>query len=438
MGKVVLFILFTLGVIHSVGFAQSARNAEPLRFKTGEDVLILYFRVNKSDIDLTYMNNGAVVEKINRIVTEQNIGYIDSLVITAYASPEASSVYNKRLSERRANAVRDYFIKLFPILGSDLIHAYGHGENWEGLRLLAADDAQLPMQDEVLRIIDSNIAEDERELKLKALQGGAVYRYIFNNFYPRLRLGASLNVMLAETAPEELQSLIDGRAIPLLPAALALLPTTLPPIEIKAVAIEEVIDTCYPLAFRTNMTYDLMGALNIGLELPYGKKKNWSVIADVAYSYWRGSKNRYAFQTLEYGLENRYWFGVKEERRQSKPKWNQPLKGFYVGAYGNYWQRYDAQYVDGYQGDASWSAGLTAGYAVPLSRYFSFDIGIGAGWFSTSEYRHYHQPEFDQQGKPHLMWQQTGTWGGLTLTKFRFALVWMIQTSKSQKRRDNL
>lgn len=393
---------------------------------------IIYFRVDKSYIDPTYMNNEMVLRWISHVVNERNINYIDSLIISAYASPEAPSNYNKRLSERRAKAVRDYLLKQFPLLKPEIVHGYGNGENWDGLRQLVKEDSQLPMQNEVLRIIDSNLPEDERELKLKALQGGTVYRYIYRNYYPRLRLGASLNVMLAETAPEDLRALIYGPSIQ---------PLVFPDYKIPAIVVPVVVPVKekkvrYPFALRTNLLYDAAGALNIGVELPLGREKNWSLIADMAYSYWRSPKNRFALQTLEYGLESRYWFGVNQKRKEHNSNWAQPLKGFYVGAYGSYWQRYDVQFIDGYQGDGSWSAGLTAGYAIPISRSLSFDFGIGAGWFSTSEYRHYHQPEYDEHGKYHLMWQQTGKWGGLSLTKLRFALVWMFQTTKTQKGRD--
>lgn len=385
---------------------------------------IIYFRVDKSYIDPNYMNNAAVLNWIGRLVDQRNIDYIDSLVISAYASPEAPLDYNKRLSQRRANAVRDYLLKQFTSLKPEIVHAYGHGENWHGLRQLAEEDTQLPMRNEVLRIIDSNLPEDERERKLKALQGGAVYRYIYKNYYPRLRLGASLSVMIAEIAPPDLRTTIFGPDVQR--------PAIEPPVLLPVVPLK-IDKYSYPFALRTNMLYDAIGGLNIGVELPFGKKKNWSLIADMAYSFWRGPKNRIAFQTLEYGLESRYWFGVNQERKNRKPIWAKPLKGFYVGAYGSYWQRYDVQMIDGYQGDGSWSAGLVAGYTIPLNRSLSFDLGIGAGWFSTSEYRHYHQPEYNHLGKYHLMWQETGKWGGLSLTKLRFTLVWTIQT-KTQKR----
>lgn len=392
---------------------------------------IIYFRVDKSYIDPTYMNNEKVLHWISRIVNERNIAYIDSLVISAYASPEAPSDYNKRLSERRAKAVRNYLLKQFPLLKSEIVHAHGNGENWKGLRQLVKEDTQLPMQEEVLRIIDSNLPEDARELKLKALQGGAIYRYIYRNYYPRLRLGASLNVMLSETAPEDLRALIFGPGI-----QPPVIPILLPTIPLPVIPLRKEKER-YPLALRTNLLYDAIGALNIGVELPLGKEKNWSLIADMAYSYWHSSNNRFALQTLEYGLESRYWFGVNQARKARNSNWAQPLKGFYLGAYGSYWQRYDVQFIDGYQGDDSWSAGLTAGYAIPIGRSLSFDLGIGAGWFSTSEYRHYHKPEYDEHGKHHLMWQQTGIWGGLSLTKLRLSLVWMFQTTKKQKGGDS-
>lgn len=385
---------------------------------------VIYFRVDKSIIDPAYMNNAAVLKRMGSIVANRNIAYIDSLIISAYASPEAPSEYNKRLSERRANAVRDYFVKEFVLLNPDIIRARGCGENWEGLRRLVVEDSQLPMRDKVLDIIDSNLPEDERELRLKALQGGDVYRYIYKNLYPRLRLGATFNVILVEAVPENLRALVPA---PVIVNRI----DPLPPIPIRPIVPVETKK--YPFAIRTNLLYDAIGALNIGVELPFGKKKNWSAIASIAYSYWHSAKNLYALQTLEYGLESRYWFGVSQKRKDRNPAWEQPLKGFYVGVYGGYWQRYDVQSVDGYQGDGSWSAGLTAGYVMPINRSLSLDFGIGAGWFSTSEYRHYHQPEYDKDGNYHLMWQQTGSWGGLSLTKLRAALVWTIQTTRTQK-----
>lgn len=254
-----------------------------------------------------------------------------------------------------------------------------------------------------------------RQKALVALDGGTTYyRYILPNYYRYLRNGASI--------------LITYKPIPVV-----IEPEPEPELVVEIIPEPEpepdpIPIVKYPIAIRSNLIYDAMGAMNLGVEIPI--RDNWSLIVDGAYSYWRSSKNLYALQTLEYGTEFRYWFGVNDKKKQCNANWAKPLKGWNLGLYGRYWQRYDAQWIDGVQGDGTWSAGLTAGYAFPIGKQLSFEASLGAGWLSTSEYRHYHQPEYDKDGKYHLMWQETGSWSGFTLTKVRFSLVWLIQYTK--------
>lgn len=394
---------------------------------TDEKVSVtIYYRWDKDNLDKTYLNNTETLILIDSLLTNEDSKYIDSLVIVAYASPEGRPAYNQDLSQRRANTIKQYILDNYPAYKESQIITIARGENWEGFRRMAIADPNLRMKEQVLAIIDNpNIDDIQRQSMIALLDGGRLYKnYILPNYYRYLRLGASLFVIYTPGKPVE----IDMEPIHVEIAEPVFTPASTP-----ALAIDTIRG--YPIALRTNLLYDAVGALNIGIELPYGRNKNWSFIADIAYAYWRSPKNLYALQTLEYGIENRYWFGVSPKRKEQKTNWAQPLKGFHAGVYGKYWQRYDAQWIDGVQGDASWSAGLTAGYAIPLSRSLSFDFGIGAGWVSTAEYRHYHQPEYDENGKYHLMWQETGRWSGLSLTKVRFALVWLIQTSRTQERR---
>lgn len=392
---------------------------------TDEKVSVtIYYRWDKDNLDKTYLNNAETLVKIDSLLTSEESQYIDSLVVVAYASPEGIPAYNHALSQRRANTIKQYILENYPQYKYDQIITIARGENWEGFRRMAVGDPNLPMKEQVLAIIDNpNLDDVQRQSMITRLDGGRLYKnYILPNYYRYLRLGASLFVIYTPGTPVE----IDFEPIHVEISEPIFIPSVIEPI----ITIDTV--RSYPIALRTNLLYDALGALNIGIELPYGRGKNWSFIADIAYAYWRSPKNLYALQTLEYGLENRYWFGVSQKKRDRKANWAQPLKGFYVGIYGKYWQRYDAQWIDGVQGDVSWSAGLTAGYTIPLSNSLSFDFGIGAGWVSTSEYRHYHQPEYDENGQYHLMWQETGRWSGLSLTKVRFALVWLIQTTKTQ------
>lgn len=385
-------------------------------------VVTIYYRWDKDNLDKTYLTNTKTLHQIDSILNLKSADYIDSLKIVAYASPEGHPDYNKRLSERRANTLKNYLLATYPRIKEFQITTEARGENWEGFRRMAEADSKLPMREQVLTIINNpNITDLQRQDQIAKLDGGKIYKnYILPNYYRYLRSGASLFVLYNPGMPVD----IDFEPIPVVVIEPELAPE--PVIIIPELVVWDTI-TRYPIALRTNMLYDAIGAANLGIELPFGKKKNWSWIIDGAYAYWRSPKNRYALQTLEYGTELRYWLGANDRKKQRNENWAKPLKGFNVGAYGRYWQRYDVQWIDGIQGDGTWSAGLTAGYAFPIGKQLSFEASVGGGWLSTLEYRHYHQPEYDANGKYHLMWQQTGSWSGLTLTKVRFSLVWLIQ-----------
>lgn len=386
-------------------------------------IVTIYYRWDKDNLDQTYLTNTQTLAEIDSLLHLKSADYIDSLRIVAYASPEGPPDYNKRLSQRRANTLKDYLLTSYPRFREEQIVTEARGENWDGFRRMALADDKLPLKEQVLSIIDNpNITDLQRQAQIAKLDGGRLYKnYILPNYYRYLRSGASLFVVYNPGMP------VDINFEPIQVIIVEPEPEPEPIVIVEPEPEPEPIIK-YPIALRTNLLYDAVGAANIGIEVPI--KGHWSWILDGAYSYWRSPKNLYALQTLEYGTEVRYWFGVTEKKKDKNSNWAKPLKGWNVGVYGRYWQRYDAQWIDGYQGDGTWSAGLTAGYAFPIGKQLSFEAGIGAGWLSTSEYRHYHQPEYDKDGKYHLMWQETGRWSGLSVTKVRFSLVWLIEYQK--------
>lgn len=394
-------------------------------------IITIYYRWDKDNLDNTYLTNTQTLARIDSLLHLKSADYIDSLRIVAYASPDGAPEYNKRLSERRANTIKDYLLATYPRLQKQQIITEAGGENWDGFRRMAEADRELPMKEQVLAIVNNqNITDLQRQSQIAKLDGGRVYKnYIRPNYYKYLRAGASLFVIYNTGKPIDIDfEPIDITSVEPEPIVIVE-PEPTPTPEPESEPEPEPIIT-YPVAFRTNLLYDAVGAVNIGIELPFGRKKSWSFILDGAYSYWRLSKNLYALQTLEYGAEARYWFGANESRKMKNPNWAKPLKGWNAGVYGRYWQRYDVQWIDGYQGDETWSAGLTAGYAFPIGKQLSLEASVGGGWLSTSEYRHYHQPEYNADGKYHLMWQESGKWSGLAITKVRFSLVWLIENRK--------
>lgn len=384
-----------------------------------QDVLIaIYYRWDKSNLDSLYLSNPQNLHLLDSILTSVNAKYIDTLTIVAFASPEGNPKHNQDLSQWRAATIKNYIVSKYPSLSEQRIVTQAKGENWQGVLKFARSDNDLPSRERVLEILEGNMSDAARQKALTALDGGVTYyRYILPNYYRYLRNGASILIHYTPDMPKEPET--EPVIVPE--------PEPIVIFEPEPIVIVEPIIR-YPIALRTNLLYDALGAANIGVELPI--KQNYSLIADFAYSYWRSAKNLYALQTLEYGIEARYWFSVRDKKKSKNAEWAKPLRGWNVGIYGRYWQRYDVQWIDGYQGDGSWSAGITAGYAFPIARNLTFEPSIGFGYFFTSQYRYYHQPEYDANGKYHLMWQQTGNMGTFTLTKLRFSLVWLINSEK--------
>lgn len=409
-------LLFLSLFVATNSFAQ-AQNTQRVPIK-------IHFRWDKSELDKSYLTNSENLQRLDSLLRLSVTEHIDTICIVAYASPEGDPTYNQRLSERRAKAIKEYLNKNYSLLDSTTIVMDARGENWDGFLEMAKGDTLLPMRKKVLEILTSPMSDIQRQTKIEHLDGGKVYRnYILPNYYRYLRNAVSLFFIYAP----EVVSDVKEETVSEQPKETVL---EIPIIDIDYSDMQSETEVVYnyPIALRTNLLYNAIGAINAGIEIPFGSQKNWSVIVDGAYSYWRTSNNLYALQTLEYGTELRYWFGVSDRRKSRNENWSKPLKGWNVGVYGRYWQRYDVQAIDGYQGDGSWSTGLTVGYAFPISKQLSFETSVGGGWFSTSQYRHYHKP---QDG--HLMWQETGSWSGFTLTKVRFALVWLIQKRGGQK-----
>lgn len=390
-------------------------------------LIAIHYRWDRYNLDSLYLSNPHNLYLLDSVLNSGNSAYIDTLTIVAYASPEGNPAYNKRLSERRALTIKNYIISKYTAIPPDRIVTDARGENWRGLRNFATQDQELPSRSKVLSIIDSTLPSLKRqELLTKLNEGVTYYRYILPNYYRYLRNGASVLITYSPNMPKDPGPALWPPLVLLPVPRLGLVPGP-DPILMSPPTVK------YPLALKTNLLFDAVGALNIGVEVPI--KEHYSVIADFAYSYWRSRKNLYALQTLQGGVEARYWFGVNEKKKEENPEWAKPLRGWNVGIYGMYCSRYDVQWIDGYQGDGFWSAGATAGYATPIARNLTLEFSLAAGYLRTPEYRHYHRPEYDQAGKYHLMWQETGSFGTFTLTKLRISLVWLIRTEKKGGRR---
>ncbi len=112
----------------------------------------------------------------------------DTVVITAFTSPDGNSVYNETLAKKRAAAgaayVRDMIGRTCKEKTACTILTETAGEDWEGLaKTLRASD--LAGRDTILYIIDNQYNTGEEIME--QLQRSPLYPTIKQNFYPLLR-----------------------------------------------------------------------------------------------------------------------------------------------------------------------------------------------------------------------------------------------------------
>ena len=151
-----------------------------LQFRQDADKIVPSFKNNRQELDSVQASIDAVKNDVNLTIT--------GIYITGYASPEAPFDYNIRLSERRANALKQYVERQNVDIPDTAWHVSGHGEDWEGLRTEVLKHPRLLHQDKVLDIIDNCTGNrDTCEEQLKAIDPSEVYQRLLNEMYGPLR-----------------------------------------------------------------------------------------------------------------------------------------------------------------------------------------------------------------------------------------------------------
>lgn len=149
-----------------------------LDFPVGKSVILKDFRNNALELDKI---NGTV----NTVLNDPNITP-KGIYLKGYASPEGSYASNARLAENRVKALRDYMNNEYQFKPGFFTLDF-EPEDWDGLKTKVEADMEVPARDEVLAIIGNDEVPDRKEAQLKALKGGAAYRYVLNVIFPSLR-----------------------------------------------------------------------------------------------------------------------------------------------------------------------------------------------------------------------------------------------------------
>lgn len=355
-------------------------------------VIVLYFPWDKDTLYTEYMTNKETLKEIDRLFSNSILlSRMDSVVISATASPEGPPVYNQKLSERRLATVLRFLQNKYPAIESGKIRAYALGENWEGLLHMVKADEQVPYRDEVIQLIEMPIDKVEMERRLNRIGKGVAYQYIKYHILPYLRIGGTCVVFY----PERMKVLYTSPAT-------TKLPVTEPPVPVYDMQIPSIPDYRYirPLALKTNLLFDIATLFNIELEVPIGR--HWSLAGEWIFPWWGGLGNdggvspvphyseKYTMQMLSGGLEARYWFPRSKSQNRKAECWGDynPLNGWFVGLYAGA-GKYDFQLGgDGMQGEFFIASGISAGYAHPIAKHWHMEYSIGIGYLDTQYYNY--------------------------------------------------
>lgn len=327
----------------------------------------IYYRVNKTDIDTTYLDNPSQIRHILRYISTSP--KIDSIVIYAWASPEGSYRFNKYLSIERAKAAKRFLLEHSPDssrFNSEKIRISPLAENWPGLLRLVEEKYHRHDRDKVISILNENgIGDETRKWRLKQLDGGYTWSFLIRRYMPELRAATWISIW---------EKIIEPVAAPVVytefsaPQGELARTYAVPGAVAKTSHLSVLSEKMTVAAARTNL---LVPGLNAGVSVPVGN--NWSVGVDYYYPWIpRKWDRKNCFQLLGLCLEGRYWFG---KGRTDKDR----LQGHSIGINlsGGYYDVENA--FTGHQGEFI-SLGLDYLYSLPVCRdmiHLEFTLGLG-------------------------------------------------------------
>lgn len=159
------------------------------KYATVQDRNYIQFPVNDTRILDTLGGNTTQLHKIERRMNEligQQEYYVDSVVLTASASPEGSYSRNRTLSQGRALALKSYLRKRIGSQVDTLLRVRWVAEDWPELIARIRNDESLSHRAEILELIASENDPDRRERLIRE-RYPADYQGIRENIYPWLR-----------------------------------------------------------------------------------------------------------------------------------------------------------------------------------------------------------------------------------------------------------
>lgn len=159
------------------------------KYATVQDRNYIQFRLNDTHVLDSLGRNAAELDKIRTRMAGligQREFFVDSIVLTASASPEGRYARNSTLAQGRAHALKGYLRKCIGPQVDTLMQIRWIAEDWHELTTRIRSDENLPQRAEILELIAAEKDPDRRERTIRELYPQD-YQYLKESVYPSLR-----------------------------------------------------------------------------------------------------------------------------------------------------------------------------------------------------------------------------------------------------------
>lgn len=343
-------------------------------YSQGEEVKhSVGYRVNIIKIDPAFRDNDGRVEAFSdfaKTIKEDTTLVIRKVVFGGAASPEGSDQWNRYLAKNRREALEKIVFSELDIDESIITRDTSHIP-WDYLRT-QVEQSDMAYKDKVLSIIDEESSLvyyrkgkkiDRRIVKLWNLNGGKVWRELFDSYFADMRYAYAIFDVAVKPMPLLMASstyVAPSLAPTMLPSQIEeSLPPVLPPVE-----------RWRPhLYLKTNFIGLGMLSANIAGEVDL--YKHLSVSLPIYYSAVNYFKSTIKFRNLSTQPEVRFWFSEKNDH------W---FVGAHMGvSYYNFAFDGDYRYQDHNGRTPAIGGGLSLGYRLPLGQDTRWKLEFSAG-----------------------------------------------------------
>ena len=164
----------------------------------------LYYRVNESELDPSYMGNSRTLETMGndvRSTLELEGAIPGNITVYASASPEGPQDVNNKLAIARAKTSRQILLDMFPQFDPEKVTVESRVDDWSGVVLACRRDTTMKFRDIILKIL-GNPNETNKDAALR--KNPAIFSILKGGLLNNLRTASIvISVVKTETNVDE-------------------------------------------------------------------------------------------------------------------------------------------------------------------------------------------------------------------------------------------